>query len=322
MMPPPDGLRVLVTAAVPDESIAAMRSLVGAGGVVERLKRDDPRFDQALGQAHVVFGWLSDEQITRAGRLRWWQLTSAGAARQAQNTPDHVLLTCARGVHSIPMAEHVLAMMLALSRGLVEDVQAAPGKQWKHPATRIELLGATCLILGLGDVGREVAQRTRAMGMRVLAVKRHVDPGQTVEHVDELADAAGLDRLLPQADHIVVTLPGVPGTQHTLSAERIARLRKGAYIYNVGRGMTIDEMALIEALRSGRLAGAGLDVFETEPLPPDSPLWMLPNVILSPHASAGTPRTGERLAAMFIEQLKRYVAGEPVENVVDRKLRY
>ncbi len=310
---------VLVLTGLSEEVIQRMHQ-VAEGFCVLRTGRQEAAYEQLLPKAEAVIGGLPVDDIPRARSLRWLQIGSAGANRHVDALPPHVKLTNASGVFGVPMAEHVLAMMLALTRQIPEAVRAAGEARWRQEVERMELFGATCGIVGLGDVGTEVARRAKALGMRVLAVRRRAT--EKPPFVDELYDVSGLDGLLAASDHVVDTLPGTVHTRHLIDARRVGLIKRGAYFYNVGRGSTVDEAALTEALRSGQLAGAGLDVFETEPLAAKSPLWKLPNVIVTPHRSAGSARYMERLSEIVLDNLQRYAAGRPLRNVVDREWGY
>ena len=310
---------VLILADLPAEAIEQIRR-VASHLRVQQISRNDPAFAEILPRAEIIVGWISAEDMARASCLRWLQLGSAGANRIFDALPANVVLTNASGVFGVPIAEHVLALMLALTRMIPESVRAAREAHWVQQTGRVELFGATCGIIGLGDIGTEVARRCKAFGMRVLAVKRQL--ASQPEFVDELWDLSGLDHLLAESDHIVNCLPGTAHTHHLLDGRRIGLMKKDARFYNIGRGSTVDEAALEEALRCGRLAGAGLDVFEQEPLPADHPLWRLPNVIITPHRSGQSPRNNERLAAIVLRNVAHYLHGEPLENLVDRRWGY
>ena len=234
-----------------------------------------------------------------------------------------VAITNASGVHGPNIAEHVLAMMLMFTRGLPKLFRAQLARRWDRNQTSrseafAELTGKTLLIVGLGRIGEAIASRARPFGVRLLAAKR--DPAARHDPavpVDELLPMDALDDALPRADHVCVTVPLTPATRHLIDARRIARLGAGAYLYNVSRGAVIDEAALVEALRAGRLAGAGLDVFEEEPLPAQSPLWDLDNVILTPHVAGLTPLYYQRTAALFADNLERFLSGRPLANRYD-----
>ena len=283
-------------------------------------------FTRALADAEVVVaGGLTDEQLARGRRLRW--LSSVAAGLDDIATPAllarGVAVTSASGVHGPNIAEHVLAMMLMFTRGMPKLFRAQLARRWERNLTSRsdgpgELTGKTLLIVGLGRIGEAIAARARPFGMRIVALKR--DPQARYDAavpVDELAGLDALDDALGRADHVCLTLPLTRETRRLIDGRRIARLPPGAYLFIVSRGAIVDEAALVEALRAGKLAGAGLDVFEEEPLPATSPLWDLDNVILTPHVSGATPLYYQRTAALFADNLTRFLAGQPLENRFD-----
>ncbi|HEV8247514.1 MAG TPA: D-2-hydroxyacid dehydrogenase [Polyangiaceae bacterium] len=288
---------------------------------LSELERSSPAFADELGQAEVIAGWLTEDELARARNLRWLQLGSAGADRFVENAAPGVLLTTASGVFGPAMAEHVLAMMLTLARGLDRMASAQRESRWASGLVRGGLIGNTLGIVGLGDIGRAIAVRAKGFEMHVLGVKRLAD-GPAPPGVDELFSVSALDDVLARSDHVVLVLPKTRQTDRLLDARRLGLMKPGAFVYNIGRGNAIDEPALIEALRSGALAGAGLDVFDREPLAVDSPLWSLPNVIISPHAAGYTPRYRRRFADIFADNLERYVSGQPLRNLVERERGY
>jgi phosphoglycerate dehydrogenase-like enzyme len=278
-------------------------------------KHGERAVDDELPRAQIIIGWPAKADLERATELRWLQLPSAGADGYAGKMPGGVILTSARGVFGVPIAEHVLAMMFALAIRLPEMVLDQAQKRWHRPQGKRELLGATCMVIGLGDIGSEVAKRARALGMHVIGVKRTVSAMPAF--VDELATLGALDGLLARADHVVLALPGTTHTRHVISRQRIALMKPGACIYNVGRGSAIDQQAMVEALSSGRLGGAGLDVFDPEPLPADSPLWAMPNVIVTPHFSGHSPNQARRFGELMERNYQHFLAGEALVNQVD-----
>jgi phosphoglycerate dehydrogenase-like enzyme len=290
------------------------------------MAADGADFARALPEADVVVAAaLSDDELARARRLRWFSSVAAGL--DGIVTPAllarGVAITNASGVHGPNIAEHVLAMMLMFTRGMPRLLRAQLARRWERNLKSRsdgsgELTGQTLLIVGLGRIGEAIAVRARSFGMRIVAVKR--DPSTRHDPavpIDELLAMDALDDALGRADHVCVTVPLTRETDRLIDARRIGRLRAGAYIYNISRGAVIDEAALIEALRAGRLGGAGLDVFEQEPLPATSPLWDLDNVILTPHVAGVTPLYYQRTAALFAENLDRFLAGRPLENRFD-----
>lgn len=259
---------------------------------------------------------LTREALAAGAGLKWIHLASAGVehALFPELRERHITLTNGRGVYAVPIAEHVLGTMLALALDIPALVRRQGLREWRAPGT-VELLSSTAVIVGLGGIGREVARRCRAFGMRVLATRGH--PENPDPDADRVYAADALADILPLADWLIVSAPATPETRHIVGAAELAALPPGARLVNIARGSLVDERALIAALREGRLAGAALDVFETEPLPTESPLWGMPNVIISPHNAGASPRSLQRTLDLFLENLHRFLAGEPLKNVVD-----
>ena len=260
------------------------------------------------------------EAVRREGsRLRWVQSTWAGAGEQyaaaelSREELDRVALTTSAGVYATPLAEFALLGLLAFAKDLPRLLRNQADRRWDR-FMMAELRDWTVLVLGLGGIGREVARLASAFGARTIGVKR--TPGE-VPHVDEVQSTDRLRELLPRADALVVTLPSTAATRGLLDREALALLPSHAVLVNVGRGAVVDEDALVEALRDGRLAGAALDVFAVEPLPAGSPLWGLPNVLIAPHAAGQSVHDDERLVELFCDNLRRYLDGEPLRNRVD-----
>jgi phosphoglycerate dehydrogenase-like enzyme len=326
---PPAGQALRVLIDLPAGSADARRfqaALARFGKRVDLTFAIGSDFARGLPEADVVVAQgLSDQELARAGRLRW--LSSVAAGLEEIATPAllarGVAVTSASGVHGPNIAEHVLAMMLMFMRDLPRLYRAQLARRWERDLKSRsdgpgELTGKTLLIVGLGRIGEAIAARARPFGMRLIAVKR--DPSarhDAAVMVDEVLAMDALDDALTRADHVCLTVPLTRATRHLMDARRIGRLPAGAYLYNVSRGAVVDEAALIDALRAGRLAGAGLDVFEEEPLPPSSPLWALDNVILTPHVAGATPLYYERTATLFAENLDRLLAGQPLRNRFD-----
>lgn len=262
-----------------------------------------------------------------ATRLRWFQAGTAGVSHllYTEFRERGVLLTNARA-QGVPMAENVIAMMMAFAVRLPRFLDRRERRESREPLSllasreKFELEGQTLLILGIGDVGGTLCRKAAGLGMRVLGLRRRPEipcPGAS--------QVVGVDRLrevLPQADHIATTLPLTQGTRQFLGAQEFDWMRPGAYLYNVGGGATVDRQALLAALRSGRLSGAGLDVTDPDPLPPDDPLWAMDNVILTQHTAGASPHNSDRIAAIFAANLRRYVDGEPLLHMVDQSLGY
>jgi len=226
------------------------------------------------------------------------------------------------------MAETVVAMMLHFARGLDIAVRAqAEGRWLKAPFDRAdapvrEVAGSLTGVVGYGGIGREVARRVAALGGNVIATRRRPDAQGPAEAGVEVCGPDGLDRLLETSDYVVLAAPATAQTRGLIGARELARMRPDAVLINVARGALVDEAALVDALRSGRIRGAGLDVFAVEPLPDGHPLWGLPNVLITPHVSAYTHRFWEREVALVEENLARYLAGRPLLNLVDKQAGY
>jgi phosphoglycerate dehydrogenase-like enzyme len=284
------------------------------------------RWEQMLEGAEVLFGIPGDspemlrEVIRRAPRVEWIQATSAGAGEQVRAaglSPEElhrVTVTTSSGIHAGPLAEFCLFGILAFTKGLPRLLRDKQEKHWDHYPTR-ELKGTAMLIVGLGKIGLEVARLARSFGMRTIGLKRH--PDAELPHVDELHPSEDLKELVPRADAVVVTLPLTERTEGMVDQEAISLMKPGCVFVNVGRGGVVDEEALIESLENRRIAGAALDVFATEPLPPESPLWDLPNVLISPHTAALAESENERIVELFQKNLRLYLQEQPLFNRVD-----
>ncbi len=274
--------------------------------------------------AEVQFGLITRDVFLKAKQLRWIHFIGAGFDYAVRDNPElvesDVVMTNAPKTHAIAMADHVFAMALAFAHRvpeLIEDRQARRWETKKYRGRMTELPGTTMGVLAMGEVGKAVAQRAQGFEMDVYAVDlRKMDPPFGVR---EVWDTGRLDDLLAISDWFVVTAPLTDATRGMIGRPQIERLKPGAYVIAVSRGGIIDEEPLVDALRSGRVAGAALDVTAQEPLPSDSPLWDMPNVLLSPHVSADSPQTWERRKQVFKENLRRYLAGAPLLNVCDKK---
>ena len=294
-----------------------------------RTPEQDEEFLAMLEEAEILYDFPRGHtrDLARvAPRLRWVQASMAGAGEVANNAgllEADVVVTTASGVYSGPLAEFVLMAMLQHAKNLDRLRRDKAEKAWR-PAHSDTLEGRTLCVVGIGNIGRAIAERARPFGMRILGVKRTVrEDDPALPYADELYPTDRLHEALGEADYVVVTLPGTPETSRLLDADAIAAMKAGAYFANVGRGAVVDEGALVEALRHGHLSGAALDVFEVEPLPQESPLWELDNVIISPHATDMVPSLiNSRQTDLFCENLRRYLDGEALLNVLDKKLLY
>ncbi len=272
--------------------------------------------------AEVILGFrpLRDGAVG-ARRLGWVHALGAGVENLSQDVAGTDIIVTNNHIHGDVIAEHVFALVLAHTRRLGEVFRCQEAHRWGGERDLIGkvLIGQTMGILGLGTIGRQVARRAAAFGMRVWGTKRRPEPVPAVERV---LPPEGLDALLREAGVLVLTLPLTPATRGLLGDRELSLLPQGAFVVNVGRGDLLDEAALAAALREGRLAGAGLDVFAEEPLPPTSPLWGLPGVIVTPHIAGSFPGYMDAIVPLFCENLRRYLAGRPLINVVDTAVGY
>jgi phosphoglycerate dehydrogenase-like enzyme len=273
-------------------------------------------------EADAVIGTCTPEVLAAGPRIRWIQTYSAGVERCVAIPAVRergILLTNMQRVAGPVMAEHVMAMMLAFARGLHLYVPERMAARWTsqlpEPARLLTLDDKTVLIVGLGGIGTEVARRAHAFGMRVIATRASSREGPSF--VDYVGLPEELNALAGKADFVVNTTPLTPATRGLFDAKFFAAAKPGAYFVNVGRGGSVVQPDLVEALRSGRLAGAGLDVTDPEPLPADSALWQMPNVIITPHVSAESDLGNDLRFLIAAENLRRYVAGEKMLSVVD-----
>jgi phosphoglycerate dehydrogenase-like enzyme len=317
----PDPLVAIVDAVdreLPDlRGAAEIARLVQVGGV-EAL-------EEHLADLDAVFAWNFDrpsllDVVPRAPRLRWIQSISAGVEDLASPAlaAHGVVLTNAAGVYDPGLAESVLAFLLAFSTRLLEDARLEPGK-WVSDPVRL-LRGTLALVVGAGSIGTETGRLLRAAGVRVRGVARTARPLDEV--FESIVGPDALHQELALADHVVNVLPITPATRGMFDAAAFAEMKPSAVFVNIGRGGTVDEPALVEALRGGVIAGAALDVFEVEPLPAESPLWRMPNVLVSPHRAGDREGWESDIVALFVDNLRRFVAGEPLLNVVDVGLGY
>jgi phosphoglycerate dehydrogenase-like enzyme len=260
--------------------------------------------------------------------LRWIHSGSAGvrALLHRELVESDVVLTNSAGVHAPPMAEAVLGMVLHFGRGFDHAVHSQVRREWGKPpfendgvAAR-EVQGATLGILGYGGIGQEVAWRARGLGMRVIALRRRPIPAD--DGVELLSGADAFEQLLRRSDYLVICAPSTTATSGLLGSAELALLRPGSVLINVARGEVVEEQALVAALRSRHLRGAGLDVFVHEPLPPESELWSLDNVLITPHVSGTTDRFWRREVDLITENVRRYAAGMPLRNQVDKQAGY
>ena len=272
----------------------------------------------------AIGGTLPPDQLARASRLKW--VHSPAAAVHQFMTPEFIacpaMLTNGRAVFAAAVAEHVIALVFALARQLPACMRYQThriwGQQdlWNAPVRPRTVTGATLGMVGLGAIGREVVQRANALGMKTIAMRAH--PENATEGVSVVYGPSELPTLLRQSDFVVMAAPVTPSSRHLINAESLSQMKSTACLINVGRGALVDETALAKALQTNQIAGAALDVFEEEPLPPDSPLWTLENLLITPHCAGFIENLWDRHLAEIAENLSRYLAGKPLLGMVDK----
>ena len=296
---------------------------------VERLRREFPDIaikveqdlsnvatsladvDAFVGRARHV------ELLSDASRIRWVQTLTAGADRVSHDDLQArgIVLTNGSGIHAINLAEHLVGLMLAFARGFPILFRAQQKHEWQQSIQQFELDGQTLCVVGLGDVGLALGERAAAMGMHVTGIRRRDLP--VPPSIAKVGSMDMLEELVSEADHVAICLPLTSRTEHLFDANLLAKMKQGAYLYNIGRGEIIDQDALIEALNSGYLAGAGLDVMTPEPLPPDNPLWDAKNTFITCHTGGRSPRRMDRFLDLLIDNINRYRSDRPLRNIVD-----
>lgn len=311
---------MMIDAYVPAAARERFRAAAEAAAPGARILMPATR-DEAVAQApeaDIATGWSLPAGVLEHGRrLQWVHAFTAGVdgfVALPGIRDRRVVLTRTVGAH-VALPDHVMALVLAFARRLHFDIRNQANRVWDRPAgIGRDVAGTVLGILGLGQIGKPLAARAAAFGMRVIGTKRTPGP---VPHLDLVLPPERTDELLREADYVVTLLPLTPETKGRMGEREFRLMKPGAFFINVSRGPIVQETALIRALREGWIAGAGLDVFDTEPLPGDHPLYEFPQVIITPHVSGITPKFFERIAAVMAENIRRYVKGEPLANPID-----
>lgn len=309
---------VIAVDAFTRDHIARIEQALGEWATFARIAEAAPPvvYQSALQSAEIFMGW-PDPQALLASPVKFLQLPSVGYdgyTGKGLESKAPFIMANAAGVMNIQMAEHVLGMMFALTRRISEHVRDQQAKRWQHRHPYQEVYGTVMCVVGLGDIGTEMARRGLALGMQVIGVRR--DAGKKHSLVEQVYPMAQLQEAVAQADHVVSILPGGAQTARLYDEAMFARFKSGSYFYNIGRGSSVVEDALIVALKSGHLAGAGLDVFANEPLLEDSPLWDMHNVIITPHVGGRSAKEYDRMCDLFIHNLTAYRDGGTQRNII------
>jgi phosphoglycerate dehydrogenase-like enzyme len=311
--------KIVITQDLDQSLITQVKEIVPDWDIIVGKDRDI--WQQHLNDAEIIAGWkkgMEVECLSPNSKLKWLQSWSAGVNSLPLDVLDsrNILVTSANGVHAFPISETIFGLMLGLTRKIHTYVKNQQARKWHHSGMKLEMHEKTIGIIGVGTIGKEVAKIAKAFDMKVIGIRHS---GKQQEFVDEMYNQHHLDEILPSCDYVVVTLPLTKDTHHLFNAKQFDIMKSSAFFINIGRGEIVNEEALIQALQAGNISGAGLDVFEQEPLSTDSPLWSLENVIITPHTSGSTEHYNQRVIEnILIPNLKNYISGiQPSVNLVD-----
>jgi phosphoglycerate dehydrogenase-like enzyme len=317
-------MKILIHYPFTPDQISALQDLAARYGHEAVYVADDAEAERAAPEVEVILGWFKPPVCAAAPRLRWIQSFSTGMDKflfPEIIERDEVMISNVAGLYASQGAEHAWALLLALTRGIITSWDNQKRKHWGGGAS-IELAGGTLGLIGLGGFGVQMAQRSLGYNMTILAI----DPKRTDKpnYVAELKPFTreNLHSLLQRSDVVMAACPLTTETYHLIGAQELALMKPTAYLINVTRGGIVDEPALSDALQAGVIAGAGLDVTEKEPLPPESPLWDTPNLILTPHRAGMSQHRPRMIYELFMQNLERYLAGERPLNVIDKRKGY
>jgi len=311
--------KIVITNTLNQNLIDQLKVIIPDWTIIVGKDRDI--WQEHLHDAEIITGWkkgIEKECLAPQSKLKWIQTWSAGVDSVPLESLEskNIIVTSANGVHAYPISESIFAFMLGLTRKIHTYVKNQQEKKWHHSGIKLEMHEKTIGIIGVGAIGKETAKIAKAFGMRVLGVRHS---GKQQEYVDEMYTTDQLDMVLPNCDYVVVTLPLTKDTKNLFDSKKFDLMKPSAFFINIGRGEIVVEDDLITALQNGIIAGAGLDVFEQEPLSADSPLWEMENVIITPHIAGSTEHYNQRVIEnILIPNLKNYISGTlPSVNYVD-----
>jgi phosphoglycerate dehydrogenase-like enzyme len=308
------------------DSPAAYLDAIQAAGLAERVaidtlpRKEKPSAEQLARTEAMMAGAVPAGLLPAMPRLRWAQAMSAGVDNwlALPDLPSGLTLTCARGTHTESMPENIIGALFHVAKPYAQVAEHQKESKWVHTVAQ-PLTGKTLGILGLGAIGQEVARIAVALGMHVIGTKRRPT---RIPNVAEVLAPEQTDEVLSQSDYVLLLLPATPETENFIDAKRLARMKPSAWLLNFGRGQIINDADLIAATREKKIAGALLDVFRQEPLPSEHPFWKAPGIIVLPHIGGPHPQRDRFVARLFVENLKRFLDGEPLKEVVDRAAGY
>lgn len=311
-------LKIVLTGEIDNARLQELSAIAPGAELV--FCENQAQVDQNAADADIVAGHLGPDALARAAKLAWVHSWAAGPNTQLfpEMIEHPVTLTCSKGNGAIPLAEHALMLMLMLNRDAMQWIEAQRERRWAY-RFHGELAGLTCGILGTGNSGQDLALKAKACHMRVLGLTR---TARTLPNFDHVYASSELDAFLPEIDFLVVTAPNTPDTRGMLGEREFKMMKRSAFYICISRGGIADDGALLHALQSGWIAGAGLDAQGVEPLPAESPFWTAPNTIITPHNGATTLQTKTRGYEIFRDNLARYMRGEPLTHVVEKAAGY
>lgn len=279
--------------------------------------------DNQLASAEIIVGFPKPSDLRKASNLKWLQTPSAGIAQYVDSSlyaHQNVLLSNASGTYGRQMADHVIGMIIGFNHNFFRYSAQMETQDWQRYFPSSDIWENTVVIIGFGDVGNNLARRAHALGMHVIAIKR--TPSEKPSYVDELYTLESLDQVLVRGDYVVLCAASTPETENLMDRNRLGLMKESSYLINVARGGLIDQVALVDALENRRIAGAGLDVTDPEPLPKGHKLWTLPNVFITPHASGLSISDPHQVFEIFFENLGHYLSHRPLRNQIDFSRRY
>ncbi|MBQ8996044.1 MAG: D-2-hydroxyacid dehydrogenase [Oscillospiraceae bacterium] len=316
--------KVLVTVPLKDEQQKKLEDIAHKASMILKVKGVSELLPEDVEDVSIILGHIPPELIPHAKKLEWLQLSSAGADRyfRADALPEDVILTNAVGAYGLAVSEHMTAFTFSLLRRFPQYSRNQENHVWKIMGNVQAVSESTIVVLGMGNIGSMYAKQMKALGAYVIGVRR--TNKEKPEWFDEQYTVDHLDDVLPRADVVAMVVPGNDETAKIMDARRMSLMKDGAYLLNVGRGSAVDTAALIDALKSGKLAGAALDVTDPEPLDPNNELWDMDNVLITPHASGNYLLKGtlDRVVNILTENFDNYTSGRPLRNIVDRKKGY
>ena len=309
-------MKFLIYPAVDENELRAIQS-VSSEVEIQNVENDDQALE-IIGEVDAMYGRITLELLARAKKLRWIQTPMAGLEHYMfpALAESDVTLSNMQGIYSDNIADHVMGYILMFARGFHIFLRQQLERNWETDVPVLHLADTTLGVIGLGGIGTAVAKRGAAAEMRVIAT--NAVEIEKPDFVDTLWGIDQLDDLLAEADFVVSCVPHTPETFKLINTDQLKQMKETAYLINISRGVVVDLAALTATLKAGEIGGAGLDVFETEPLPADHPLWGMENVIITPHTAGAGPHTADRRVEVVTGNLRRFVTGEPVRNIVDK----